>query len=66
MKVSDLEDIVSRVALEFFQYKNPGFSAVDNPKSVQTAIDDTAFVINKFISYFNDLAEGEVNGKSGA
>jgi hypothetical protein len=65
MKVTDLEDIVSRVALDFFHFKNPGFSAIDNPKSVQTAIDDTAFVINKFIGYFNQMAEGEVNGKSG-
>jgi len=63
MNVNDLEDIVSRVALEFFKYKNPGFSAVDNPKSVQTAIDDAAFIINKFISYFNELAEGESNVK---
>jgi hypothetical protein len=61
MKLNDLEDIVSLVAKDFFDYKNPGFSAVDNPKSVQTAIDDTAFIINKFIGYFNQLAEGEVN-----
>jgi hypothetical protein len=61
MKLNDLEDIVSRVAKDLFDYKNPGFSAGDNPKSVQTAIDDTAFVINKFISYFNQLAESEVN-----
>lgn len=59
MQLNDLEDIVGRVAMDFFNYKNPGFSAVDNPKSVQTAIDDTAFVINKFISYFNSAAESE-------
>jgi predicted methyltransferase len=64
MNVSDLEDIVSRVALDFFHQKNPGFSAIDNPKSVQTAIEDTAFVINKFISYFNKLAEGESSGRT--
>jgi len=57
MKLNDLEDIVSRVSMDFFSYKNPDFSAVDNPKSVQTAIDDTAFIINKFITYFNDLAD---------
>jgi hypothetical protein len=61
MKLNDLEEIVSRVSKDFFDYKNPGFSAADNPKSVQTAIDDTAFIINKFIGYFNQLAEGEVN-----
>ena len=53
-----LEDPNSK---DFFEYKNPGFSAADNPKSVQTAIDDTAFVINKFITYFNQLAESEIN-----
>lgn len=57
MKLNDLEEIVSRVSKEFFDYKNPGFSAVDNPKSVQTAIDDTVFIINKFIGYFNSIAE---------
>lgn len=61
MKLNDLEEIVSRVSKEFFEYKNPGFSAVDNPKSVQVAIDDTAFIINKFITYFNQLAEREIN-----
>jgi|688.fasta_scaffold954303_2 predicted methyltransferase len=61
MKVSDLEDIVSVVSKEFFEYKNPGHSAVDNPKSVQNAIDDTAFIINKFINYFNKLAEEQLN-----
>jgi predicted methyltransferase len=61
MKLDDLEDIVSLVAKDLFDYRNPGFSPVDNPKSVQTAIDDAAFVINKFISYFNRLAESEVN-----
>jgi len=66
MKVSDLEDIVSRVSLDFFENKNPGFSALDNPKSVQSAIDDTAFIINKFIFYFNELAEGESSVQSGA
>ncbi len=61
MKLSDLEDIVGKVSLDFFHYKNPGFSAVDNPKSVQTAIDDSAFIINKFIQYFNDLADRQSN-----
>ena len=59
MKLNDLEDIVSRVAMDFFNYKNPGFTPIDNPKSVQTAIDETAFIINKFIGYFNTLAEQE-------
>ena len=57
MNVNDLEDIVSRVSLEYFQYKNPGFSAAENPNTVHTCIDDTAFIINRFIKYFNDLAE---------
>lgn len=57
MKLNDLEDIVGRVAMDFFNYKNPGFSTIDNPKSVQTAIDETAFIINKFIKYFNEMAE---------
>jgi hypothetical protein len=57
MNVNDLEDIVSRVSLEYFQYKNPGFSAAENPNTVHTSIDDTAFIINRFIKYFNDLAE---------
>ena len=63
MKVNDLEDIVARVSLEFFEYKNPGFSATENPKTVQTSIDDTAFIVSKFIEYFNQLAEAESNGK---
>jgi hypothetical protein len=57
MSVNDLEDIVSRVSLEYFQYKNPGFSAAENPNTVHTCIDDTAFIINRFIKYFNELAE---------
>lgn len=61
MKVNDLEDIVSRVSLEYFQYKNPGFSAAENPNSVHTCIDDTAFIINRFIKYFNELAEAQSN-----
>ena len=61
MNLNDLEDIVSKVSMDFFNYKNPGFSALDNPKSVQTAIDDTAFIINKFITYFNQLAESQIN-----
>lgn len=61
MKVSDLEEIVGRVSMDFFKYKNPGFSAIDNPKSVQVAIDDTAFIVNKFITYFNQLAESQVD-----
>lgn len=61
MKLNDLEDLVSRVSMDFFNYKNPGFSPVDNPKSAQTAIDDTAFIINKFITYFNQLAEEQSN-----
>jgi hypothetical protein len=61
MKVNDLEDIVSRVSLEYFQYKNPGFSAAENPNTVHTCIDDTAFIINRFIKYFNELAEAQSN-----
>lgn len=57
MKLNDLEDIVSRVSMDFFNYKHPNFTAIDNPKSVQVCIDDAAFVINKFISYFNQMAE---------
>ena len=63
MKLNDLEEIVSRVSKDFFEYKNPDFSAVDNPRSVQSAIDDTAFIINKFITYFNQLAEGQSNDR---
>jgi hypothetical protein len=63
MKASDLEDIVGRVSLEFFEYKNPGFSAVENPGTVHKCIDDVAFIINKFIKYFNEAAEAEVNVK---
>ena len=59
MKLNDLEEIVSKVSMDYFKYKNPDFSALDNPKSVQSAIDDTAFIINKFITYFNQLAEGQ-------
>lgn len=57
MKLTDLEDIVSVVSSDFFAYKNPGFSPVENPKSLQTCIDDTVFIINKFISYFNKMAD---------
>ncbi len=61
MKVNDLEDIVGRVSLDFFEYKNPGFSAVDNPDTVHKCIDDVAFIISKFIEYFNKLAEEQLN-----
>jgi hypothetical protein len=61
MNVNDLEDIVSRVSLEYFQYKNPGFSAAENPNTVHTCIDDTAFIINRFIKYFNELAEEQLD-----
>lgn len=57
MKLNDLEDIVSKVSLDFFNYKHPGFIATENPNTVHACIDDTAFIINKFISYFNQLAE---------
>lgn len=57
MKLNDLEDIVSRVSMDFFKFKHPEFNAIDNPKSVQVCIDDTAFIINRFISYFNQMAE---------
>lgn len=63
MKLDDLEDIVTRVSMDFFNYKYPDFNAVDNPKSVQMCIDDSAFIINKFISYFNKLAEAELNDR---
>lgn len=63
MKLNDLEDIVSRVSMDFFKFKHPEFNAIDNPKSVQACIDDTAFIINKFISYFNALAENQLNDK---
>ena len=63
MNISDLEDIVSKGALDFFSYKNPEFSPLENPKSVQSCIDDTAFIINKFITYFNTLAERELNDR---
>ena len=63
MKANDLEDIVSRVSLEYFHYKNPGFSPAENPNTVHTCIDDTAFIINKFIKYFNEATEAELNGK---
>ena len=61
MKLNDLEDMVGRVALDYFEYKNPGYNAIDNPRAVQTCIEETAFIINKFISYFNMMAEGELN-----
>lgn len=61
MKSSDLEDIVGRVSLEFFEYKNPGFSAVENPGTVHKCIDDVAFIINRFIKYFNEMAEEQLN-----
>lgn len=61
MKLNDLEDIVSKVALDFFGYKNPDHLATENPNTVHACIDDTAFIINKFISYFNELAEGQTN-----
>lgn len=60
MRLDDLEDIVTKVSMDLFNYKYPEFNLVDNPKSLQGCIDDTAFVINKFITYFNKLAE-EVN-----
>ena len=63
MKLNDLEDIVSKVSMDYFKYKYPDFSPLDNPKSVQSAIDDTAFVINKFIAYFNQLAESQGNDR---
>jgi len=61
MKLSDLEDIVSKVSIDYFDYKNPGFSAVDNPGSVHKCIDEVSFIINKFIKYFNELAEEQLN-----
>ena len=61
MNVSDLEDIVGKVALEFFEHKNPGHFAAENPKTLHTCIDDVAFVITKFIEYFNQLAEAQIN-----
>lgn len=59
MKLDDLEDIVAKVALDLFNYKHPDFNAIENAKTLQTCIDDSAFVINKFISYFNSIAESE-------
>jgi hypothetical protein len=61
MNRNDLEDIVGRVSLDFFEYKNPGFSAMENPGTVHKCIDDVAFVINRFIKYFNEEAEKELN-----
>jgi|LakMenEpi03Aug12_release.lakeMendotaPanAssembly.Ray.scaffolds.fasta_scaffold2655352_1 hypothetical protein len=61
MKVNDLEDIVGRVSLDFFEYKNPGFSAMENPGTVHKCIDDVAFIISRFIEYFNKLAEEQLN-----
>jgi hypothetical protein len=61
MKMNDLEDIVGKVSLDYFEYKNPGFSAVENPGTVHKCIDDVAFIINRFIEYFNRLAEEELN-----
>ena len=61
MRLDDLENIVTKVSMDFFNHKHPDFNAVDNPKSVQSCIDDTAFIINKFISYFNKLAEEQLN-----
>ena len=61
MKLSDLEDIVSKVSIDYFDYKNPGFSAVDNPGTIHKCIDEVSFIINKFIQYFNDLAEAQSN-----
>lgn len=61
MRLNDLEDLVSKVSMDYFKYKNPDFSPLDNPKSVQSAIDETAFIINKFIGYFNQLAESQGN-----
>lgn len=58
MKLNDLEDIVAKVALDLFNYKHPDFNAVENAKTLQGCIDDSAFVINKFINYFNSVAEG--------
>lgn len=63
MKNSDLEDIVSKVSLEFFEYKNPGFSAVENPGTLHNCIDDVAFIVSNFISHFNKLAEEQLNDK---
>lgn len=62
MKLSDLEDIVGVVSMEYFKYKHPDFSVLDNPRSVQSCIDDTAFIINKFIAHFNRLAEEQSSG----
>jgi hypothetical protein len=61
MNNSDLENIVGKVSLDFFQYKNPGFSAVENPGTVHKCIDDVAFIIGRFIEYFNKLAEEQLN-----
>ena len=60
MKASDLEDIVSKVSMDLFNYRHPGFSAADNPTSVKSCIDDSAFVISKFISYVDALTEDQV------
>jgi len=65
MKNSDLEDIVGKVSLDFFEYKNPGFSAVENPGTVHKCIDDVAFIVGRFIEYFNKLAEEQSNESRG-
>jgi hypothetical protein len=60
MKASDVEDIAARVALDLFNYRHPDFNVLENPKSMQTCIEDSAFVISKFIAYFNEEVEREV------
>lgn len=59
MKLNDLEEIVSQVAKEYFYYKYPNDNPVYSPQAMQSVIDDTVFVIDNFIKYFNAAAESE-------
>lgn len=61
MKLNDLEDIVSRVAMDVFNERYPNKNVLENTQAMQDCISDSAFIINKFIMYFNYMAE-ESNG----
>jgi len=57
MNKVDLENITSRVALDLFSFRHPAFSVIDNPKSMEAAVNDAVFVINQFIKYVNETTE---------
>lgn len=59
MQLNDLEEIVAQVAKEYFYRRYPNDNPVYSTQAMQMTIDDTVFVIDSFIKYFNAAAESE-------